>query len=116
MVVDDSATVRQFAAYTLRAAGHEVITAPDGQQALEKMAVAPVDLLITDLNMPRLDGYSLVEAVRADAPDEALPIVILSSLSDREAIDQGMALGADAYLTKPFDEMRLQAEVEKHLD
>ncbi|NBB75376.1 MAG: response regulator [Bacteroidetes bacterium] len=115
MVVDDSETIRRFVMFALRARGLQVVTAEDGQQALETLADTPVDLVITDLNMPKLDGFSLVEALRNDGDYHSLPVIILSSLSDREDIDRGMSLGATAYLTKPFDETRIQYEVAKHL-
>lgn len=115
MVVDDSETIRRFVMFALRARGLHVVTAQDGQEALETLADTPVDLVITDLNMPKLDGYSLVRALRADGDYHSLPVIILSSLSGREDIDRGMDLGATAYLTKPFDETRIQYEVAKHL-
>ncbi len=115
MVVDDSETIRRFLMYALRARGLQVVTAEDGQEALETLADTPVDLVITDLNMPKLDGFGLVRALRRDGDYRSLPVIILSSLSSREDIDRGMDLGATAYLTKPFDETRIQYEVAKHL-
>jgi two-component system chemotaxis response regulator CheY len=115
MVVDDSATIRRFVMYALRARGLQVVTAEDGQEALETLAHTPVDLVITDLNMPKLDGFGLVRALREDSAYGSLPVIILSSLSGRDHIDRGLRLGATAYLTKPFDETRIQYEVAKHL-
>jgi len=115
MVVDDSATIRRFVMYALRARGLHVITAEDGQDALETLARTPVDLVITDLNMPKLDGFGLVQAIREDGDYGSMPVIILSSLSDDEDVDRGLRLGATAYLTKPFDETRIQYEVAKHL-
>lgn len=115
MIVDDSATMRRFVTFALRARGLQVLTAEDGQEALEKLALTPVDLVITDLNMPKLDGFGLVRALREDGHYASLPVIILSSLSKKEDIDRGLDLGATAYLTKPFDESRIQYEVAKHL-
>lgn len=115
MVVDDSATIRRFVMYALRARGLQVITAEDGQEALETLAHTAVDLVITDLNMPKLDGFGLVQAIREDGDFGSLPVIILSSLSGDEDVDRGLSLGATAYLTKPFDETRIQYEVAKHL-
>jgi two-component system chemotaxis response regulator CheY len=115
MVVDDSATIRRFVMYALRARGLQVITAEDGQEALETLAHTPVDLVITDLNMPKLDGFGLVQAIREDGDYSSMPVIILSSLSDDEDVNRGLSLGATAYLTKPFDETRIQYEVAKHL-
>ena len=115
MVVDDSATIRRFVMYALRAQGLHVITAEDGHEALEMLACTPVDLVITDLNMPKLDGFGLVQAIREDGDYSSMPVIILSSLSDDEDVNRGLSLGATAYLTKPFDETRIQYEVAKHL-
>lgn len=115
LVVDDSATIRKFAMFALRAGGHQVLTAQDGLEALEMLARDAVDLVITDLNMPRLDGFGLVQALRENAAYAGLPIIILSSLSSDEEKEQGMSLGANAYLTKPFDPKRIQYEVAKFI-
>jgi DNA-binding response OmpR family regulator len=115
LVVDDSDAIRKFVAFALRASGCSVITAQDGLDALEKMLRANVDLVITDLNMPKLDGYGLIRAIREDRTQGSVPILILSSLSSKQEIDQGLHLGADAYLTKPFDSKRIQYEVAKYL-
>lgn len=115
MIVDDSATIRRFVMYALRARGLHVVTAEDGHDALEKMARTPVDLVITDLNMPKLDGFGLVRRIREDDDLGELPVIILSSLSDDTDVDRGLDLGANAYLTKPFDESRIQSEVDKYL-
>lgn len=116
MIVDDSATIRRFVMFALRARGLHVITAEDGQEALEKIAQTPVDLIITDLNMPKLDGFGLVRKIREDGDYGSLPVIILSSLSSEDDIDRGLDLGADTYLTKPFDESQIQYEVAKYLN
>ncbi|MEM1128839.1 MAG: response regulator [Bacteroidota bacterium] len=116
MVVDDSSAIRKFVMFALRAQGHAVVTAQDGMDALEKLADAPVDLVITDLNMPKLDGFRLVEAIRENPTHGQVPIIILSSLSSQRDIDQGIRVGADAYLVKPFDQKRIQYEVSKFIN
>jgi len=116
LVVDDSRAIRKFVMFALRAQGLHVVTAQDGLDALEKLARQSVDLLITDLNMPKLDGFGLVQKLRKDTRNGRLPIIILSSLgsdADREA---GFSAGADAYLVKPFDQKRLQYEVAKFVN
>lgn len=115
LVVDDSDAIRKFISFALRAEGYTVITAQDGLEALEKMLRDRVDLVITDLNMPKLDGFGLVRAIREDREQGSIPIIILSSLNDTQDIDQGRRLGADSYLTKPFDPKRIQYEVSKYL-
>lgn len=115
LVVDDSESIRKFVAFSLRAMGYSVITARDGLEALEKLLRAHVDLVITDLNMPKLDGFGLVRAIRQDSEQGTVPIIILSSLTSQQEMDQGRLLGADAFLTKPFDPKRIQYEVSKYL-
>jgi two-component system chemotaxis response regulator CheY len=116
MVVDDSTTTRKFLMFALRSQGFQVVTAQDGLDALEKMAHADIDLLITDLNMPKLDGYSLVKAVREDHTHGALPIIILSSMHEQGDIDRGLQLGANAFVVKPLNEQQIQQEVAKLLN
>ncbi|WP_456427654.1 response regulator [Rhodocaloribacter sp.] len=115
MVVDDSSAIRKFVMFALRARGLTVVTAQDGMDALEKMARSQVDLVITDLNMPKLDGFGLLRALRDDNDYAELPIIILSSLSSSEEQQQGLQLGANAYLVKPFDQRRIQYEVSKYI-
>lgn len=115
LVADDSGAMRKFVSFALRTMGHSVITARDGLDALEKLLRTHVDLVITDLNMPGLDGFGLVRAIRQDRENGAVPIIILSSLSNEQDVDQGRRAGADAYLTKPFDPKRIQYEVSKYL-
>ena len=116
MVVDDSTATRKFIMFALRAQGFRVLMAQDGMDALEQLAHTPADLVITDLNMPKLDGFGLVRSLRADHELGRVPIIILSSLTSEEEKSQGLRLGADAYLTKPFDQKRLQYEVAKFLN
>lgn len=116
MVVDDSDTIRKLVMFALRAQGLMVVTAQDGLDALEKLAAQPVDLVIADLNMPRLDGLALVEALRRDKDYAHIPIIILSSLSGDEIRAQGLQTGANSYLVKPMDARRLQYEVAKYLN
>ena len=115
MVVDDSGATRKFVTYALRAKGLTVHTAQDGLDALEQLAQTPVDLVITDLNMPNLDGFGLVRALREDRTYATLPVIILSSLSSEQEKARGRRLGATAYLVKPFDTKRIQYEVSKYI-
>lgn len=116
LVVDDSGTIRKFVAFALRARGLRVLQARDGLEALETLAHEQVDLVITDLNMPGLDGFGLVRALREDPATAALPILVLSSLQSEDDVRRTHAVGADAYLPKPLDPARLQYEVAKHLN
>ncbi len=115
MVVDDAESIRKFIMFALRAQGCKVIQAKDGMDALEKLAHEQVDLIITDLNMPNMNGFDLVKAVRDDQRYQEIPVIILSSLSSEEEQQMGKDLGATAYLVKPFDQKRIQYEVLKYL-
>ena len=115
MVVDDSSAIRKFVMFALRAQGLTVVTAQDGMEALEKLAHTPVDLVVTDLNMPKLDGYGLVRAIRSDREYAELPVIILSSLSDERDKVEGFRLGINSYLVKPFDQKRILYEIAKYI-
>lgn len=102
MMVDDSATMRQAVGMTLRDAGYEVIEAGDGVEALQRLEKESVDMLITDLNMPRLDGVGLIANVRRGQGNRFMPIVMLTTESDESRKQSGKRAGASAWLVKPF--------------
>lgn len=116
MVVDDSETIRKFLSFALRTLGFSVVSARDGMDALEKLSQNKVDLVITDLNMPNMDGFEFLKALREDTQYSHVPIIILSSLSSSQEIEMGMQLGASSYLVKPFDQKRIQYEVAKYIN
>ncbi|HEU4620746.1 MAG TPA: response regulator [Burkholderiaceae bacterium] len=107
LAVDDSAAMRQMVSFTLRNCGYEVIEAVDGQDALDKLAGQDVALVLTDQNMPRLDGLSLVRKLRAMPSYAGVPILILTTESSNEMKQQGRDAGATGWLVKPFDPDRL---------
>ncbi len=115
MIVDDSGPIRKFVMFALRAQGYTVLTALDGLDALEQLTREPVDLIITDLTMPKLDGLGLIRALREDREYAEVPIIILSSLGGEEYVAEGKKLGVASYLVKPFDSKRIQYEVSKYL-
>ena len=92
-----------------------VITASDGMDALEKLPHAHVDVLITDLNMPNMDGFELIRALRENPEYKELPVIILSSLSDDASKERGIELGVGSYLVKPFSLEKIQYEVSKYV-
>ena len=102
MVVDDSQTIRQAVGLTLRDAGFEVIEASDGMEALKRLESEKVDMLITDLNMPRMDGVGLIANVRRGIGNRFLPIVMLTTESDESQKKSGKRAGASVWLVKPF--------------
>lgn len=101
MMVDDSPTVRALVGTTLREAGYEVLEACDGVEALRRLENETVDMLITDLNMPRLDGVGLITNVRRELGRRFLPIVMLTSENDEVSRQSGKRAGASAWLVKP---------------
>ncbi len=117
LVVDDSPTIVKFVSFSLRNSGFEVVTASDGMDAIEKMShlSEDVDLVITDLNMPNLDGYGLIDTLRQNERYRQTPIIILSSEDGEDDRQRGMQVGANAYLVKPFKSALLLDEVGKFL-
>ena len=103
LVVDDSETVRQVLQLTLSNAGFDVIEAEDGDDALDKLSSAPVvDMLITDLNMPNMDGLELIKKIREDKKHRFTPIVMLTTESSEEKKRAGREAGASGWIVKPF--------------
>jgi two-component system chemotaxis response regulator CheY len=115
LAVDDSATVRKFVSVALTMQGFSVVTACDGMDALEKLPHQQVDLVITDLNMPNMDGFELIKALRENAAYKAVPVIILTSLTDEASKDTGAGLGVNSYLVKPFSLEKIQYEVAKYI-
>lgn len=115
LTVDDSASIRQMAAYTLKSAGHQVVEASDGQDALVKAKAARFDLILTDQNMPKMDGLTLIRSLRALPEYSKTPILMLTTESSDAMKAQGRAAGATGWLVKPFDPDRLLEVVKKVL-
>ena len=102
LIVDDSKTVRNLVAFILKAEGIKVTTAEDGLDGLEKLYSMPeVDLILTDINMPRMDGFSFIIAVREQDAYKDIPIIILSTEGGEDDIQKGIRLGANLYMVKP---------------
>jgi two-component system, chemotaxis family, chemotaxis protein CheY len=113
LCVDDSASIRQMLSFTLQGAGYATAVANDGADALGKLAGAHFAMIITDLNMPNLDGLGLIRKVRADASHAGVPIVMLTTESEEAKKQQGKAAGATGWIVKPFDQAKLLAVVKK---
>jgi len=107
LAVDDSTSMRQMVGHVLREAGYNVIEASDGDEALELATKHHVDAVITDHNMPRMDGLSLVRLLRAMDDYARTPIVLLTTESSAEMKQRGREAGATGWMVKPFDPMRL---------
>ncbi|HZP86030.1 MAG TPA: response regulator [Burkholderiales bacterium] len=115
LTVDDSASIRQMVAFTLSSAGYQVVEAVDGQDGLEKAKSRSVDLVLTDQNMPRMDGLSLIKSLRALPQYKSAPILVLTTEASDTMKQQGKAAGATGWLVKPFDPPKLLEVVKKVL-
>ena len=113
LTVDDSASIRQMVAFTLKGAGYDVVEAADGQEGLDKAKVSQVNLMLTDQNMPKMDGLTLIKSLRVLPQYAAVPILMLTTESGDAMKAQGKAAGATGWLVKPFDPGRLLDVVKK---
>ncbi len=113
LIVDDSASIRQVQKVVLSGAGYEVIEAVDGKDALAKLAGQPVHLILTDLNMPNLDGVSLIRAVRRDVAHRLTPVIMVTTESQDSKKAEGKAAGATGWIVKPFTPEQLVAVAKK---
>ncbi len=113
LAVDDSATIRQMVAFTLKGAGYEVLEASDGQDGLEKAKGRQVSLVLTDQNMPRMDGLTMIRSLRGMPEYRSVPILVLTTESGQDMKARGKAAGATGWLVKPFDPRRLVDVVKK---
>ena len=115
LVVDDSPSMRQMVAHTLASSGFAVVEGGDGADALKKLAAQPVQLIITDLNMPVMDGISFIKEVRAQPKYKFTPVLMLTTESQASRKQEGRAAGATGWLVKPFHPEQLLATVKKVL-
>jgi two-component system, chemotaxis family, chemotaxis protein CheY len=115
LTVDDSASMRQTIAFTLRGAGYEVAEAVDGKDALAALSRQQFNLIVTDLNMPNLDGIGLIKEVRKHATHKFVPIVMLTTESTDDKKQAGKAAGATGWIVKPFRGEQLVAIAKKLL-
>lgn len=115
VVMDDDASTRVLVTAVLRKEGYDVLAANDGAQGLALIREHKPDLVVSDVQMPVLDGFGVLEAVRADQAITTTPIILLTSLQDRAHMRQGMTTGADDYLTKPFAPQELRDAVNSQL-
>ena len=103
MLVDDSKTIRNLLAFVLKSEGYKITTAEDGLDALEKIYSIdePVHLLIVDVNMPRMDGFTFIKTIRQQELYKDVPIIVLSTEGEEKDIQTGMSVGANLYMIKP---------------
>lgn len=115
MTADDSASVREMISFTLKNAGYDVVEAVDGKDALNKISGSSVHMLITDLNMPNMDGIELIKQVRALPAYKYIPIVMLTTESQDQKKQAGRAAGASGWIVKPFRGEQLVMVAKKFL-
>jgi two-component system, chemotaxis family, chemotaxis protein CheY len=111
--VDDSRMMREMLLMTLTQAGFSVVQAEDGQQGLDMLSAAEPDVIITDINMPRLDGFGFIEGVRRDERHRGTPILVLSTEFDAEKKNRARVAGATGWIVKPFDAEKLIAAIQR---
>lgn len=115
LIVDDCATTRRLLSTYLRQEGYQLVHAVNGLDALEQLARRPVDLVITDVNMPQMDGVALTLALKQDSVFSRIPIVMLTTEDEERERRQGLQAGAAAYLVKPVTQEQLAQEVRRSL-
>ena len=103
LAVDDSASMRQMVSFTLKGAGYDVVEASDGVEALDFAKTGPVDLVISDVNMPNMDGISLIKHLRTLPSYKYTPILMLTTESGSDKKGEGKAAGATGWIVKPFN-------------
>ncbi len=115
MTVDDSVSVRQMVSFTLKQAGYKVVEAEDGKDAVNKLKATSVNMMVTDLNMPNMDGIELIRQVRAQKEFKFIPIIMLTTESQAEKKQEGKSVGATGWIVKPFKPDQLLAVIKKVL-
>lgn len=115
LIVDDSRTVRDSLKFFLKEGGYEVLEGSDGVEALKVLETAVPDLIITDVNMPNMDGLTLLENVRQSASHKFTPVLVLTTESQQSIMDKGKALGATGWIVKPFNSEKVMAVIKKVL-
>lgn len=114
LIVEDDAATRRLYKFLLTSGGFGVLEAEDGVAALEQLAVNPCSLVITDMNMPRMDGLELIKAIRRDYPD--VYVIMITAFGTPDTEKQAMRFGANDYLAKPFDFEELERRVREVFD
>ena len=115
LTVDDSKSMRQAVRFALEPLGYDIVEAEDGVDGLDKLAENTVDLVITDLNMPNLDGIQFIAKVRESGQYAGLPLVMLTTEGQAEKMRAGKKAGASGWIVKPFNELQLELTVKKFI-
>lgn len=113
LTVDDSRTMRDMLRISLVEAGFQVVQAEDGMHGLDVLREITPDVVVTDINMPRLDGFGFIEAIRRDASRRSMPVLVLTTEVDPEKKGRAKAAGATGWIVKPFDPTKLVAAIRR---
>ncbi|GBD97800.1 MAG TPA: response regulator [Nitrospirae bacterium] len=113
LIVDDSASMRQLVTFALKDAGYDVIAAVDGKDAIVKLSGTKADMVVTDLNMPNMDGIELIKQIRSTAAFKFIPVVMLTTESQESRKQEGKQAGASGWLVKPFTPEKLIDVIKK---
>ncbi len=116
LVIDDDPVILELLRINFEIEGFEVISACDGQEGLDRASADHPDVILSDIMMPRLDGLQLLTRLKDDPATAKVPVVLLSAKAQRAEVDKGLALGADDYVTKPFDPLELLDRVNAALE
>jgi DNA-binding response OmpR family regulator len=115
VIAEDEPDIRELIAFTLRFAGHEVITGSNGQEGYELAMLHKPDLVMLDVRMPKMTGYEACQSIKSTPETAHIPVVFLSAKGQESEIEQGLAVGADEYLLKPFAPDQLAQQVRQVL-
>ncbi len=115
LVADDSKSMRQLIDFTLQGAGYRVVSAEDGVQAMEMMKGQKIDLVVTDFNMPNLDGMGVLKQLREDAATKSIPVVMLTTEAEMDKVVEAKNAGINGWIIKPFEPTKLTSTVKELL-
>jgi two-component system chemotaxis response regulator CheY len=113
LITDDSESIRELLSFTLENAGYKILSAVDGEDALKHLTGGEIDLVLTDLHMPKLDGIGLIKKIRAKPEYQFVPILFLTTESQTEKKEEAKAAGATGWIVKPFVPEKLLATISK---
>ena len=113
LTIDDSASIRQMVALTLTAAGHQVVEASNGADGYSKAVAQPIDAVLTDLNMPVMNGIEFIRKYRQHPASKGVPVILLTTESDEELKREAKEAGATGWIVKPFKQDQLVAVIKK---
>ena len=116
LVVDDSATTRMLISLTLKKEGiYIIVEVTNGKEAVDKLSMEAVDCVLTDINIPQMNGLDLISYIRAEHKEPRVPIIVITTQGEEESRDNGLKRGANAYLTKPISGPKLVSLVKELL-